>query len=380
MRIAINTRFLLKDKLEGLGVYTHEVSSRLVRMMPEHQWFFFFDRPFDPAFIPDHPVKPVVIFPPARHPFLWYWWFEHSIPRQLKKYEIDLFFSPDGYASLSTDVPQLLTIHDVAFEYYPEGIPYLVNKYYRYYTPKFCTQAQYITCVSEKTKEDIIRHYGISADKISVVHNGYSAIFKPMEADDIDQVRSQFSIKKPFFIYLGAIHPRKNVLAILQAFEKLKVEHPALPHQLVLVGRKAWDNDALESFFQKMAYKKDVHWIDHIQRHDIPPLLNAATALVYPSFYEGFGLPVLEAMACGTPSITSADSSMAAFARDSCLTVTPQDSTEISNSMFQLVNQPGLRQSLSEKGLRYSADMTWDKAGEKIAALIENLLLKGKKA
>ena len=380
MRIAINTRFLLKGKLEGLGVYTQEISSRLVRLMPEHEWFFFFDRPFDPAFIPDNRIKTAVLFPPARHPFLWYWWFEHSIPRHLKKNNIDLFFSPDGYASLGTNVPQLLTIHDIAFEHYPEGIPPLVNRYYRHFTPKFCSAADHIVCVSEKTMADVIRHYGISEDKLSVVHNGHSDIFKPVQEAEIEQVKKRFLLRKPFFIYLGAIHPRKNVLAILQSFERLKAENPSLPHQLVLVGRKAWDNDALESFLQKMAFKDQVLWIEHVQRQDIPALLNAATALIYPSFHEGFGLPVLEAMACGTPSITSSDSPMAAFAKDSCLEVAPSDISAISSAMSRLANNPDLRQSLSEKALAYAADMTWETAAEKIGALIEKLLSKGKKA
>ena len=115
MKIAVNTRFLIKNKLEGIGIYTHEILKKLVHLMPQHTFYFLFDRAYSNEFIFADNVVPIVVSPPARHPMLWYWWFEKSIPKVLHQHKIDLFFSPDGFCSLHTNVPQLLTIHDIGF-------------------------------------------------------------------------------------------------------------------------------------------------------------------------------------------------------------------------------------------------------------------------
>ena len=171
MRIAINTRFLLSGKLEGIGMYTQEIFKRVVQQMPEHEFYFLFDRPFSDEFIFAKNVIPLVVSPPARHPFLWYWWFEKSIPKILKKHKIDLFISPDGYCSLNTTIPQILTIHDLGFEHFPMHVPFLVRNYYQYFTPKYCEKSAKILAVSQFTKNDIVEKYGIAASKIDVVYN-----------------------------------------------------------------------------------------------------------------------------------------------------------------------------------------------------------------
>ena len=173
MKIAVNTRFLLKDKLEGIGIYTQEIFSRVVQLMPEHEFYFLFDRPFSEEFIFAKNITPLIVSPPARHPFLWYWWFEKSVPKVLKENNIDLFISPDGYASLNTSVPQIITIHDLGFEHFPMHTPFLVRNYYKYFTPKYCKKASKILAVSQFTKQDIAERYGIDKQKIEVVYNGF---------------------------------------------------------------------------------------------------------------------------------------------------------------------------------------------------------------
>ena len=165
MKIAVNTRFLLSGKLEGIGIYTQEIFKRVVQLMPEHEFFFLFDRAYSSAFIFEKNVTPIVVHPPARHPFLWYWWFGKSIPKVLQENNIDVFISPDGFASLNTSVPQIITIHDLGFEHFPEHVPFLVRKFYRYFTPKYCEKAAKILAVSEYTKQDIISTYNIETKK-----------------------------------------------------------------------------------------------------------------------------------------------------------------------------------------------------------------------
>ncbi|MCZ2392513.1 MAG: glycosyltransferase family 4 protein [Chitinophagales bacterium] len=373
MRIGINTRFLLKDKLEGIGVYTQEVSKRLVKILPEHEWFFFFDRKYDESFIPNEQIQPILTYPPARHPLLWYWWFEKSLPQKFKKHQIDLFFSPDGYLSLSTNIPQLLTIHDIAFEYYPQSIPWLVNQYYRHYTPQFCQKAQHIFTISQQTKSDLVNNYTIAPNKISVSPNGVSEIFQPLSETEKSIIQNQYTQALPYFLYVGAIHPRKNVISIFQSFEKFKDNYPNSPHQLVIVGRKAWSNSELMQFFDQMKYQKEVIWLENIPRKQLIQIMGAATALIYLSLYEGFGLPIIESMACGVTCITSQNSPMSEILQDGGLTVNPLDIDEVSNAMNKLASKPSYLHTLNIKCLEISRNYTWDKSAMSIAEKIEQI-------
>src|SRR3954471_1708357 len=156
MLIAVNTRLLLKDKLEGIGWFTYESLKRITKSHPEHQFLFLFDRPFAEEFIFSDNVSPIVVGPQARHPFLWYWWFEQSLPKILHKQEPDLFLSPDGFLPLSYSSPAgikkckfLPVIHDLYFEHYPQEIPFLASKFFKRYFQQYVKKANRIATVSE---------------------------------------------------------------------------------------------------------------------------------------------------------------------------------------------------------------------------------------
>ena len=170
--IAVNTRFLIKNKLEGIGLFTCESLKRITHAHPEIDFYFLFDRDFDAEFIFAENVKPVVLFPQARHPFLWYWWFEISVAGWLNKNKPDLFLSTDGYACLKTEVPQVTVMHDLAFKHFKNHVPFIARKYYEYFMPRFAQKAKRVATVSEFSKQDIVNQYGIAADKIDVVYNG----------------------------------------------------------------------------------------------------------------------------------------------------------------------------------------------------------------
>jgi glycosyltransferase involved in cell wall biosynthesis len=224
MRIAVNTRLLLKGKLEGIGWFTFETLIRMTQNHPEHEFIFIFDRPFDPDYVFAENVTPVVIGPPARHPLLFYIWFDFQIPKVLKKYKADLFLSPDGYLSLRTKVPQLAVIHDINFVHRPEDLPWLIAKYYNYFFPKFARIAKRIATVSFYSKEDIARSFKIDYDKIDVVYDGINQIFKPLLEKEKTKIRKKYTGGCEYFLFVGALHPRKNVSGLLKAFEDLKVK------------------------------------------------------------------------------------------------------------------------------------------------------------
>ena len=371
MKIAVNTRFLLKDKLEGIGIYTQEIFSRVVQLMPEHEFYFLFDRPFSEEFIFAKNITPLIVSPPARHPFLWYWWFEKSIPKVLKENNIDLFISPDGYASLNTFVPQIITIHDLGFEHFPEHVPYLVRKFYRYFTPKYCQKAAKVMAVSAYTKQDIISTYNIEAQKIDVVYNGFELENQESRVKGQDAEKQILTSEIPYFIFVGAVHPRKNVLGLLEAFELFKgfFSHQ---HKLVIVGRKAWMNDELENFYSKMKFKNDVIWIEKIERTDLLELMQHAYGLVYTSLFEGFGIPILEAMTLGLPVICSNTSSMPEVAGNAALLVQPTNASEIAAAMNELIINDELRNDLIAKGKLRAIHFNWNISAEKVVGIIKS--------
>ncbi len=371
MKIAVNTRFLLKDKLEGIGIYTQEIFSRVVQLMPEHEFYFLFDRPFSEEFIFAKNVTPLIVSPPARHPFLWYWWFEKSVPKALKEYNIDLFISPDGYASLNTSVPQIITIHDLGFEHFPKHVPYLVRKFYRYFTPKYCQKAIKILAVSEYTKQDIISTYNIEAQKIDVVHNGFDLENQESRVKSQDAEKKILTSEIPYFIFVGAVHPRKNLLGLLKAFEHFKATF-SHPHQLVIVGRKAWMNKELEDFYAQMQFKKKVIWIEKIERTDLLQLMQHAYGLVYTSLFEGFGIPILEAMTLGLPVICSNTSSMPEVAGNAALLVQPTNASEIAAAMNELIINDELRNDLIAKGKTQATHFDWNSSAQKVVGIIKS--------
>ena len=228
--------------------------------------------------------------PPARHPVLWYLWFERSVARFLNKNNPDIFLSTDGYLSLRAKVPQILVIHDLAFENYPNDVPFLVRKYYQYFTTKFAKKASKILTVSEYSKNDIIKFYDIKPEKISVVYNGSRKGFKPIQPEDVNRVQSNLTDGSDYFFYLGALHQRKNISNLLLAFDRFK-ESDAENIKLVIGGRKAWGNKEMEETFHNMKFKKDVVFTGWLTDEDAAQYMAACLGFVYLSYFEGFGIP-----------------------------------------------------------------------------------------
>tara|TARA_B100000683_G_scaffold248772_1_gene262279 strand:+ start:1454 stop:2605 length:1152 start_codon:yes stop_codon:yes gene_type:complete len=364
MRIAINTRFLLKNKLEGIGWFTFEVIRRFVKLNPQHQFYFFFDRPYDERFLFEDNITPVVLNPPARHPLLWYWWFEYSVPSALKKYNIDAFISTDGYLSLNTDLPQLLVIHDLAFEHYPKDVDWAASIYYRKYSKKYAQKASRIITVSEYTKHDVNSQYGIDLKKIDVVYNGANSMYKPISAPNKEKVRAHFSNGYPYFLYVGAIHPRKNVITLLKAFEQFK-ETREHPHKLMIVGRWAWKNKELNGYLNTMKHKEDVLFMGSRQADELKDIIASAEAMMYLSYFEGFGIPVLESIYCEVPVIISDRTSLPEVAGEGGPQLDPFDVEGIEAAMNSIVVDESLRTQYVEAGRAQKQKFSWNLSAER---------------
>ena len=355
MKIAINTRLLLKGRMEGIAVFTWEICKRLVINHPEDQFYFFFDRTPHHSFINFKNVTSIVLKPQARHPLLWKYWFDFALTNAFKKHQIDVFFSPEFYLSKKSTVPTVIVTHDLGFLQYPDTYKKHHVHYFKQQVPLFLNQADHIIAVSNFTKNEIIKSYNIIPEKISVIGNAVRSIFKPLCEKEKTNVKQSISEGLPFILYLGSIHPRKNLNRLVKAFDQFKQESTQA-HKLVLYGRWAFKNEQLKSTLEKSSYRKDIIFCgdDHMA---VEKVVASASCLIYPSLYEGFGIPIIEAMACGVPVITSDRGAMKEVGGDAAIYMNPNSVEDISKAIDTLcsnndVNKDKLLQNVS----RYSWD------------------------
>ena len=366
MRIAVNTRLLIKNKLEGIGWFAYEILDRLSRNHPEHEFIFIFDRPFSKDFIFNKNVHPVVAGPQARHPFLFLIWFELTIPGILKKYKADIFLSPDGYLSLRTKKPSIAVMHDLNFEYYPKDLPFWTRHYYKQMFPRFARKASKIITVSEYSAYDIAQNYHIDESKISVAYNGANELFSPVSEQQQIETKEKLTGGNPYLLFVGALHPRKNINNMLKAFDQYKSKNPDDPLKLVLTGKKMWWNKTMENTFASMQNHQDVIFSGRMNPAELRNTYGSSEALLYISYFEGFGIPIVEAYRCHTPVITSNVTSMPEIAGDGALLIDPFDTGDIVNAIGKIRNDKNLRRKLIEAGREKSKQFSWDLTAQKI--------------
>ncbi len=370
MKIAVNTRLLIKNKLEGIGWFTFETLKRITQNHPEHEFVFIFDRQFSQEFIFSSNITPVVINPQSRHPFLWYIWFEQSIPKLFKQIKPDLFLSPDGFLSLSSKVPSFSVIHDINFVHQPKDLPFFARKYYNHYFPLYAKKAERIATVSEFSKKDLYENYKLSPNKIDVVYNGVNEIYSPVEEKEKSITKNKYTSGNDFFVFIGALHPRKNVSRLLLAFDEFKKACKS-DIKLVIVGDFMFKNNDLKNVYSKLFYKNDVVFTGRLSPDELRYVIGSALALTFVPYFEGFGIPIIEAMSCGTPVITSNVTSMPEVAGEAALLVNPFSTESIKNGMLKITKDNNFRDGLIKKGFVQQKKFSWDKTADKLWISIE---------
>jgi glycosyltransferase involved in cell wall biosynthesis len=374
MNIAISARMLKNNPDDGISWFTYETVRRLVLNNKGHRFYLLFDRSFDKSMIFPVNTEVIIIKPATRHPLLWYFWLECRVPGVLRKIKADIFVSPDGLISMRSKVPSIPVIHDINFFHRPTDIPPLTRFYYRHFISKFAAKAIRVATVSEFSKRDIATSLAIDDSKIDVVYNGVSDIFYPAAESECIKSRNELTGGLPYFLFVGNFSPRKNIPTLVKAYSHFR-SISDYRHKLVLTGERLYLNRELDSIIKSSPYCKDIILTGNKKREELRLLYSAAEALVFVPWFEGFGIPVVESMRCGTPVILSDTTSLPEIGGDAALYVNPSDVANISGSMIKLIEDVSLRFSLKQASLINSMKYTWEKSAVSLWESIEKALV-----
>jgi glycosyltransferase involved in cell wall biosynthesis len=265
------------------------------------------------------------------------------------------------------------TIPDIAYEHFPQFFPAHQVALSKILIRASARRADHIITVSEHSKRDIVETYGVHPDNITVTYEGAGAEFVPLNRDRAkEEVERKYGIREAFILYVGRLQARKNLARLVEAYAR--VRKAGFPHKLVFVGKQDSLFSLVTARIRELEIQSDVLQLGYVAGPDLPSLYNAAEVFVYPSLYEGFGLPVLEAMACGTPVITTQGSSLAEIAGDACLLIDPLDESTIAGALESILADPRLRERLSQAGLKRSRQFSFEKTARQTLAVYERVL------
>ncbi len=294
-----------------------------------------------------------------------------DIPIEAFTGQADVVHGPSFFLRTKNGAKTVLTIHDLAFMLFPgyylkSSLGKLVRE-----VPRCARQATLIIAVSQSTKEGVVNLLGISPQKIRVVPMAVASRFKVVEDEALkESIRRRYGLPPRFFLFVGLLNPRKNGERLIRAYHRLRSKM-ALPHKLVFVGGKGWLYRNVLAQVEELGLEKEVIFTGYVADEDLPLIYNVAEALVYPSVYEGFGLPILEAMACGAPVITSNVSSAPEVAGGAALLVDPYNVEQLAEVMYKVASQADLRAYLTRRGLKRARDFSWEKTALKTLAVYE---------
>jgi glycosyltransferase involved in cell wall biosynthesis len=287
---------------------------------------------------------------PTGRPLVRILWEQIALPWQ----SMDLLHSTAFVAPLAARWPTVATVYDLSFLHYPQALTPGRRAYLQLLSPLSCRRAKRIIAISESTRRDLVKQWGIPADRIDVAYPGAGEQFRPLPEDEVADFRARHSLPRRFILHLGTLEPRKNLVRLIGAFARLETDA-----KLVLAGGRGWLDDTIVAEIERLGLQDKVLLPGYLADQALAFWYNAASVLAYPSLYEGFGLPIIEAMACGTPVVTSTASSMPEAAGDAGLLVDPHDTEMLTEALHRALTDEGLREEMRIRGLSQAARFTW---------------------
>jgi glycosyltransferase involved in cell wall biosynthesis len=366
MRILLDARTVGRE-FSGVGNYVQELVRAFSRLEADHDFvlgvngasgrlrdqqldarFRFFDIPFSHE---NHPLGDL--------------WEDHVLPRRAAQGGVDVIHGPAFLIpTRPTRVTKVVTIHDLVAFTHPETVPWKYAMYMRRLIRRAVRSADRVITVSDYVHDDLVRRLHVSPRKLESVRSGVSDDFRRADDTAVERVRERFSLRRPYLLFVGNLEPRKNLPGLVRAFREVRARAPQ-PVDLVVCGKVAWKSEALLRELSAVDLAGSVHVTGYVRSADLPALYSGAEVFVFPSFWEGFGFPVLEAMACGTPVVSSNVSSIPEVAGDAALLVDPRSLPEISEAVLLLLRDGTKRSELVRKGLERARAFSWSETARR---------------
>lgn len=374
MRIAIDLSPALHQKA-GLGRYARTLAEHLVTQDTASEYIAFaYGRFEDAALPPALRALPRASVPLDARPWRMGVWGAHALGIGLDRYmpRVDVFHATEHLLPYVKHARTVFTLHDLIFRLYPEYHLPVNHWFLRNAMPYFLRRADAIIAVSECTRQDAVRFYRVPPDKVTVIYEGVNPTLRPeTDLDRVRAARQRYAGGNPFILFLGTLEPRKNIPALVDAVRALAAR--GLPHRLVIAGRRGWLYQGIFDHVRATGMQDAVEFLDYVPDADLPALFAACDAFVFPSLYEGFGLPPLEAMACGAPVVCSNTSALPEVVGDAALLVNPQSTSEIVAAVERVLTDPARRADMIGRGLQQAARFSWERAARETRAVYERV-------
>lgn len=372
LRVGIDAR-PLREQRTGVERMAYHFVATLSRLNSPHEFVLFVDGPLsesDASVLPHEVVVEAVSYPPLQR--LFDAWVTVQMRALIRRHGIDIFYSPNTKFPIWS-VPCVTTVHGLEWAFYPAGYRRIERLKQSFWFGQASRRSAGIVTFASNTAADIRKLRPGNRTPVCVVPEGVGAQFRRLRPDECARdLPARFGARGPFILSVCSLEPRKNIDRLIRAYARLIQEH-GVQHGLVLVGRAGWKSDRLRGLAQELGAGDRVHFTGRVTDEELVQLYNQADLFVYPSLYEGFGLPLLEAMACGTPVVTSNSSSLPEVAGDAAILVDPFSNKELADAMARVLEDPALRASLVERGHARAKGYSWEAMTRQIDAFIASV-------
>jgi glycosyltransferase involved in cell wall biosynthesis len=367
MKIGIMLRHYEQQE-GGVKVYTKRILPLLFAMGAQHRYLLIYQNPKLLGTYASHPnVEEVVATMPGTVP-----WDQIAVPWIARKHRVDLIFNPKFTVPFLTKVKSVFVLHGSEWFVIPEHFRTYDQWYFKRFVPLYCRKAAAFIAVSNAVKADVVEHVGVPPQKVFAIHNGFDpAVFQPVrDTARLQEVRARYKLPEHFILWAGQIESRKNVARLLQAFARIK---DRVPHHLVMAGEQRWSTNTELSAMQELGIADRMCFPGWVNHGDLPAVYCLADLFAFPSLYEGFGIPLLEAMACGCPIVTANTCAPPEVTDGAAYLVDPLDVEDIAAGMHAVIVDRARRDEMVSHGIRRAKDFGWEKCAREILAMFDTL-------